>query len=126
MTELLLKHGLNFDDLYRRDGLARIDEAFVRHLQAADVALHNRLLTARRAPDALAHKDESDLVTELAPHLEDFIGELFGIAAELRALQERHHELSPIYAVKRLFVQRRAVKGVTAEAAAAIDGPALR
>src|SRR5262249_31864399 len=68
----------------------------------------------------------SDLVTELAPHVEDFIGELFGIAAELRALQEHHHELAPIYAVKRLFVQRRAVKGVTAEAAAAIDGPALR
>jgi NADPH-dependent glutamate synthase beta subunit-like oxidoreductase/NAD(P)H-flavin reductase len=125
MTEIALKHGIAFDDLYRRDGLAKIDAAFLAHLAATDVALSNRLLTARRAPDAVAHKDESDLVTELAPHLEDFVGDLFGIGAELRQLQARHHELAPIYAVKRLFVQRRAVKGVTAEAAAAIDGPAL-
>src|SRR5580704_4539825 len=125
MTHITLKHGLAFDDLYRRDGLARIDALFVAHLQASDVELHNRLLTARRDPDALSDKAESDLVVDVAPHVEDFLGDLFGIAPELRAVQERHHELAPIYAVKRLFVQRRAVKGVTADAAAAIDGPAL-
>ncbi len=43
----------------------------------------------------------------------------------MRALQARHDALAPIYTVKRLFVQRRAVKGVTPEAAAAIDGAAL-
>ena len=126
MTDLALKHGIAFEDLYRRDGLARIDAAFVAHLAASDIGLHNRLLTARRDPDAVPHKDESQLVTELAPHLEDFVGDLFGITDDVRALQARHHELAPIYAVKRLFVQRRAVKGVTADAAAAIDGPALR
>ncbi len=125
MTQINLKHGIAFDDLYRRDGLARIDALFVAHLQASDVALYNRLMTARRAPESLDDKGESDLVVEVAPHLEDFIGDLFGIAPELRALQEQHHELAPIYAVKRLFVQRRAVKGMTAEAAAAIDGPLL-
>src|SRR5579871_4778964 len=106
MTELALKYGVAFEDLYRRDGLARIDAAFIAHLATADVALHNRLLTGRRDPEAIAHKDESHLVTELAPHLEDFIGDLFGIGADVRALQARHHELAPIYAVKRLFVQR--------------------
>ena len=40
-------------------------------------------------------------------------------------MQARHDALAPLYAVKRLFVQRRAVKGVTPEAAAAIDGAAL-
>src|SRR6266481_9139322 len=122
---LALKHGLEFDDLYRRDGLARIDALFVEHLRAGDVDLHNRLLTGRRDPGALEAKAESELIIDLAPHLEDFIGELFAIAPELRALQARHHELAPIYAVKRLFVQRRAVKGVTAEQAEALDGPAL-
>src|SRR5260221_10634280 len=125
MNALVLRHGLAFEDLYRRDGLAKLDAAFIAHLQAADTALHNRLVTARRDPAALERKAESDLLVDVAPHLEDFIADLFGIAPEMRALQARHDALAPIYTVKRLFVQRRAVKGVTAEAAAAIDGAAL-
>ncbi len=125
MTDLTLPHGLAFADLYQREGLARLDAAFMAHLQASDVALFNRLATARSAPDALADKDESDLLIALAPHLEDFVGGLFGIGAELRALQERHDALAPLYTVKRLFVQRRASKGVTPETAAALDGPGL-
>jgi NADPH-dependent glutamate synthase beta subunit-like oxidoreductase/NAD(P)H-flavin reductase len=125
MVDLVLRHGLAFEDLYRRDGLVRLDAAFVAHLQAVDVELHNRLATARRDPAALDRKGEADLLIALAPHLEDFIGELFGISAEMRVLQARHDALAPLYSVKRLFVQRRAVKAVTADAAAAIDGPAL-
>jgi NADPH-dependent glutamate synthase beta subunit-like oxidoreductase/NAD(P)H-flavin reductase len=125
MTDLVLRHGLAFEDLYRREGLVRLDAAFVAHLRETDVELHNRLMTARREPAALDRKAESDLLVDLAPHLEDFIGELFGIAPAVRALQARHDALAPIYSVKRLFVQRRAVKGVSPEAAAAIDGPAL-
>jgi hypothetical protein len=125
MTDLALKDGLGFPDLYRRDGLVRVDRAFVGHLAAADAALHDRLMAARRDPEALGHADESDLLVELAPHVEDFLGELFGITAEVRALQARHHELAPLYSVKRLFVQRRAVKGAKEAGAAAIDGPAL-
>jgi NADPH-dependent glutamate synthase beta subunit-like oxidoreductase/NAD(P)H-flavin reductase len=125
MAELALRHGLAFEDLYRREGLARLDAAFIAHLGAVDVPLHNRLVTARREPTAVERKAEADLLVDLAPHLEDFIGELFGIGAELGALQARHDALAPIYSVKRLFVQRRAVKGVTAEAAAAIEGGAL-
>ena len=47
MTELSLAHGLAFEDLYARDGLAQLDAAFVEHLKEADVGLHNRLMTAR-------------------------------------------------------------------------------
>jgi NADPH-dependent glutamate synthase beta subunit-like oxidoreductase/NAD(P)H-flavin reductase len=125
MTSLALKHGLEFPDLYRRDGLVTLDAAFIAHLGETDVALHNRLVTARRDAGTLDRKAESDLLTELAPHLEDFIGELFGITKEVRALQARHDALAPLYSVKRLFVQRRAVKGVSAEAAAAEDDDAL-
>src|SRR6266581_4126660 len=96
MTDLGLKHGLSFADLYERDGLVR----------------HDRLMMARAEPDALDRKAESDLLVDLAPHLEDFLGELFGIATEVRALQARHDKLAPLYAVKRLFVQRRAVKEI--------------
>src|SRR5271166_4545956 len=102
MTDLVLQHGLSFADLYDRDGLVRLDRAFVADL--ADVDLHDRLMTARRDPDAIEPLEESNLLVDLAPHLEDFLGQLFGIAAEVRALQARHHELAPLYSVKRLFV----------------------
>src|SRR5579884_1318215 len=125
MTDLVLKHGLSFSDLYERDGLVRVDRAFVGHLAETDVALHNRLMAARSDPDGLGRHEESSLLVALAPYLEDFIADLFGIAAEVRALQARHSALAPLYAVKRLFVQRRAVKGIDAAAAAALDGPGL-
>src|SRR5487761_666446 len=124
MTDLLLKHGFSFADLYERDGLVRVDRAFVGHLAEADVALHDRLMAARADPDKLGRRGESDLLVDLAPHVEDFLGDLFGIAAEVRTLQARHAALAPLYAVKRLFVQRRAVKGLDEAGAAAIDGPA--
>ncbi|HEX3882347.1 MAG TPA: FAD-dependent oxidoreductase [Stellaceae bacterium] len=125
MTDLALKYGLDFADLYDRGGLIGLDRAFVAHLAAADAALHERLMAARATPDALAHKDESDLIVDLAPHVEDFVGGLFGIEAEMRAMQARHDRLAPLYSVKRLFVQRRAVKEIKEDAAASLDGGAL-
>src|SRR5438132_798977 len=71
MTELALQHGLTFADLYERDGLVRLDRAFVTHLAASETELHDRLMAARSAPDALDRKAESDLLVDLAPHLED-------------------------------------------------------
>src|SRR5260370_34505778 len=100
MTELALQHGLTFLDLYERDGLIRLDRAFVVHLAAAEVALHDRLMAARAAPDALDRKAESDLLVDLSPHLEDFVGELFGITKEVRALQAAHDKLAPRYSGK--------------------------
>src|SRR5580704_10730033 len=126
MSELALKDGLSFAELYDRDGLIRLDRAFVVHLADADVPLHDRLMSARADVAALDKKAESELIVELAPHLEDFLGQLFGIEAELRDMQARHDGLAPLYATKRLFVQRRAVKEIKEDAAAALDGDALR
>ncbi len=122
--QLTLRFGLSFEDLYRRDGLVRLDAAFLDHLAGADPTLRDRLDSARRDPASLASKAESELIVELAPHLEDFIGELFGIETELAALQARHSELAPLRTAKRKFVMRRLV-GKTAEQAAAIDGLAV-
>src|ERR1700716_3407363 len=125
MIALALKHGLTFPDLYDRDGLIRLDRAFVAHLASADTALHDRLMTGRAEPDALDRKAESDLLVDLAPYLEDFLGDLFGIAGEVRALQARHDKLAPLYSVKRLFVQRRAVKEIKEPDAARLNGHKL-
>jgi NADPH-dependent glutamate synthase beta subunit-like oxidoreductase/NAD(P)H-flavin reductase len=122
---LKLAHGLAFADLYRRDGLARIDSLFLASLAAANADLKSRLLAARADPGALAAKDESGLILELAPYLDDFLAELFGISAEFAALSARHHELAPLYSVKRQFVQRRAGNKIKPAEAAQLDGPAL-
>jgi NADPH-dependent glutamate synthase beta subunit-like oxidoreductase/NAD(P)H-flavin reductase len=120
-----LAFGLDYPMLYARDGLVRLDAAFVEFLGALDPALRERLEAARKDPAALAAKAESDLLVALAPHVEDFLAHLFGIEAEAQALAARHHELAPLYSVKRLFVQRRALRNVKPEEAARVDGAAL-
>jgi NADPH-dependent glutamate synthase beta subunit-like oxidoreductase/NAD(P)H-flavin reductase len=119
---LSLPFDLAFEDLYRQEGLARIDGIFSEELRLAAPDLETRLRAARQDPSLLTAKQASDLITAVAPHLEDFVGKLFGIEKELRNLQARHSELAPIYSVKRRFVQRKAIIGVTAEQAAQIDG----
>ncbi|HEX5431903.1 MAG TPA: hypothetical protein VFW83_08060, partial [Bryobacteraceae bacterium] len=117
--------GFALEELYTREGLARLDESFLAQLEKTSADLHGRLVTARSVPAALTDKARSELIVELAPYLEDYLGELFGISRELGELQARHHELAPLYAVKRKFVQRRAITNVSAEQASAIDGAAL-
>src|SRR5262249_47293938 len=127
MTQrLTLGFGLRFEELYSRDGLVRLDACFVDMLKARNGDLHRRLMAARAAPDEVAGKTESDLIVELAPELEDFIAELFGITDEVRALRSRHDALAPLYEVKRLFVQRRAAKKYSPDQADSFDGDALR
>ncbi|MFN4283206.1 MAG: FAD-dependent oxidoreductase [Alphaproteobacteria bacterium] len=118
---LNLAYGLAFADLYGRDGLVKLDGRFAEHLQGADADLFNRLMAARAAPETVEGKDESALLIDLAPHLEDFLGQLFGISEELRALAAKHDALAPLYEVKRLFVQRRAVKRFKPDELAALD-----
>jgi NADPH-dependent glutamate synthase beta subunit-like oxidoreductase/NAD(P)H-flavin reductase len=104
---------IRFSDLYEREGLMRLDAAFLAFVREADTALHDRLIAARSTFPV--KKEESDLLVALAPHVEDFLPKLFGIEAEARALAARHNELAPLYSVKRLFVQRRALHKVKPE-----------
>ena len=125
MSDLTLSFGVTFADLHARDGLVRLDRAFVDWLAAEDVTLFNRLLAARAAPETLAALDESGLIIDLGPALDRFVSTLFGIGAEAGALAEATRSLDPIWEAKRNFVQRRAVKAHKPEAAAAFDGAAL-
>ncbi|MDQ2915583.1 MAG: FAD-dependent oxidoreductase [Pseudomonadota bacterium] len=123
---LRLAHGLSFDDLYSVAGAVLIDDLFLAHLARADAALADRLEGARAEPAPLPAKDESTLLIDVAPHLEDFLAELFGIGEPVRALEARHHELAPLYAVKRQFVQRKAMNAYKADVATRFDGARLR
>jgi NADPH-dependent glutamate synthase beta subunit-like oxidoreductase/NAD(P)H-flavin reductase len=124
-SNLSLAFGLSFEELYDREGLVKLDAIFLDELNESAPLLYSRLIEARQQPAALNHKENSELIVELAPYVEDFIGHLFGIEAELRELQLRHSELAPLYSVKRRFVQRKALAGYTAERASAIPGLAV-
>src|SRR5712692_10255179 len=120
-----LGFGFLFEDLYRHEGLARLDHEFLSHLELMDAGVHVRLVEARSDPTKLSSKEASELIIEIAPYVEDFIGELFGIAKEIQALEARHNQLAPLLAFKRRFVQKRAISGVTKEQASSINGLAL-
>ena len=120
-----LGFGLQFEDLYSREGLVRLDAAFLDRLQATESGLHARLMEARRNPDAANERERSELMIALAPHIEDFLAELFGITKEVEALELQHNALAPFFAFKRKFIQKRAISGVNKEQAEAIDGPGL-
>ena len=117
-----LTHGLGFEDLYEREGLARLDAAFAAWLRDINVDLQARLMAARATPEALAAKEESNLLIELARSLEDFVAALFGVADEASALRARHVALAPLYDCKRLFVQRYVTRAIKPDVAAALDG----
>jgi len=114
-----------FDELYTREGLVKLDRRFLARLRENDTTLHDRLVRARDGPAGLAPKQESELLLALAPQLERFVARLFGIELEVQALAARHHELAPLYQVKRQFVQRKAMHRYAAPEAASFDGPAL-
>jgi NADPH-dependent glutamate synthase beta subunit-like oxidoreductase/NAD(P)H-flavin reductase len=125
MNPLNRKSGLAFGDLYRRDGLVRVDESFLRFAARADAGLCERLQQARMQPGALTAKHESELLLALTPHVDAFIAWLFDIEREVDALTARHFELSPLYSVKRLFVQRKAANRFKGAAAEQLNGPEL-
>ncbi len=123
---LSLAFGLDFESLYTVEGAARIDALFLEHLEGADAKLAQALRAARDNPAALSLKQESELLIAIGPHLEDFVAQLFAIAPEVRNLEAAHHALAPLFSVKRLFVQRKAMNAYRADVAATFDGTALR
>ena len=120
------RFGLSFEDLYSIAGLARIDAAFASHLGEAESALRARLDAARADPASLGRLGESELLIALAPHVEDFLAELFAIEPEVATLQAAQRELAPLFACKRQVVQRKALNRYKADVAGGFDGAALR
>lgn len=119
---LSLPFGLCFTDLYEQAGLEKLDSFFLSYLNESAPELHSRLLTARSDSESLNASQYSEFIIQAGPYLEDFVGDLFGIHAELSALQARHHDLAPLYSIKRRFVQRKALTGFNEESASDIDG----
>jgi len=124
---LQLEPGFNmsFDELYDPHGLRRLDAIFLEFLGQADPALTQQLTAARQDPESIGGKDESQLLMEVAVHLDDFLAQLFSIETEVSALTDTHSALAPLFRCKRQFVQRKAATKYKAPAAEAFDGPGL-
>ena len=123
--DLRLAFGLEFADLYSRDGLQRLDAAFLERLATAWPELAARLEAARASPPAV-YKDEAALLLEVAPHVDTFVGELFGVVDELAHLRHRHDELEPLYRAKWKFVKRQALLKVDPAELDGFDDAAAR
>jgi hypothetical protein len=118
--------GLQFESLYRAEGLAQIDELFRHTLHQRSPALATRLAAARDAPDTLGHQAEAELLLELGPHLEAFVGELFLVNDALAALASEAKSMDPFFRIKWKFVRRQAVLQIPVQEALKLDGEALR
>jgi NADPH-dependent glutamate synthase beta subunit-like oxidoreductase/NAD(P)H-flavin reductase len=120
-----LAFGLRFGDLYSRDGLLKLDAAFLDFLNTSYPALAQNLAAARSLPESFDTKAESALIIELGPAVEDFVADLFGVTDLAEQATQTHRGLAPIYEVKRQFVQRRAANRIKPEEAQGFDGVAL-
>ena len=76
----------------------------------------NRLthfIIARNQPDKLSKIEESNILIKLAPYVESFFSDLFGIQQQVKTSHLEQATLNPIYTCKRFFIQRRAAKNLT-------------
>lgn len=100
------------------------DELDLAFLNSLPPSLALRLKAARESLPG--RREESILLLDLAPYLEDFLAVLFSIQKEVGTLQDMTYTLAPLQRCKRLFVQRQAAKAFSKEEAAAFNGPGLK
>ncbi len=122
---LSLGFGFSFTDLYAEDRLEKIDAQFIQFVTELEPELAQSLRQARALAQDISAKAHSELLIRLAPYVDDFLAHLFGIVAELSSVSAEHHHLAPIFSVKRLFVQRKAMHKIKPDEALKLDGVAL-
>lgn len=97
-----------FSAHFQAQNLAELDQKFLAYLNDHDPLLNLSLIAYRHAPDSLTALQISELLLAVAPVLESFIAEIFGIQTELQSAQAARHAELPILEFKKWFVQRRA------------------
>lgn len=107
MTATLRLDGFEFHELFQADGLTRLDQRFLDRLNDHDPAWHQLLLRYRRG-EITDNPTVSELLLAVAPLLEAFIAELFGIDAELAETRATTLSHDPVMQFKQALVQKRA------------------
>lgn len=102
-----------FSAHFQVQNLAELDQKFLTYLNDHDPLLNLSLIAYRHAPESLTALQISELLLAIAPVLESFIAEIFGIQTELQSAQAARHAELPILEFKKWFVQRRARRRLT-------------
>jgi NADPH-dependent glutamate synthase beta subunit-like oxidoreductase len=124
MNMTFLSFGFSFHNLYDPLALQKLDTLFLTKLEEEDANLEKRLRQGRKT--SLSSLEESALLLDLAPYVEEFVGILFGNEKDIHALQQNTYHLAPLYQCKRLFVQRQAAKAYSKEEALSFNGEQLK
>lgn len=117
-------NGFSFESLRTHEGLAKLDQEFLRRLQELDADRHRQLL-AYRNNEYLGAIEISELLLDCAPLFESMIAELFSVTTEVESLKQQTISHDPVFNFKKLFVLRRArrrlLKKETLESFATLD-----
>ncbi len=96
-----------YEDLFRHEGLAELDREFLTRFAQSDPTRYQQLL-AYRSGNELTALQISELLLAGGPVLEELIADLFGIHDALDNARSQTLTHDPVFAFKKLFVQRRA------------------
>ena len=100
--------GLSYADLRRAEGLQRLDERFRAFLGERDGDLLKRLNAFRAADELPENLAYSQLLMALAPHVEAYVGALFGIEASTAEAGRATAAHNPVAAFQQDVVWKRA------------------
>jgi len=102
--------GFRYADLNRVRRLMALDQAFHAELRSADPALADRFEESCRQYARGAGKEDSQLLIEVARHLDHFIARLFHIGTEVHAMNRRTAEDRTVCELKKRFLDRQVLK----------------
>ena len=92
-------NGLSFPELFNPTGLAQLDQRFQARIVDTDETLGSRLQAYRNGAIA-SGLQVSELLLALAPHLEEFISDLFGIEQEVTQRSSPRWHMTPSWPSK--------------------------
>lgn len=102
--------GFRYADLNRVRRLMALDQVFQAELRSTDPALAQRYEASRTAYERGAGTEDSELLIDVARHLDAFVARLFHIAKEVEELNGRTAEDRTVCEFKKRFLDRLVLK----------------
>lgn len=106
MAEMLTLNlnGFTYEDIYRTDTLPVLDQLFMDYLGQCNEPLGARFRLYRNGGN-LAAVQESELLIEVARHVEDFLVQAFAVEVDRDALRGQQEQDEPVHAFKEKLVK---------------------